>query len=533
MLPARRLEAPARLDGARAREVPWTTLAHALSMAQTDPEPWLYFHKGEHVEPLSRATALGLARGWAVAMYRAGVRSGDTVAVLQPNAPEFIGAFFGAQLLGVAAVPLPWPVVLGNRPVLPKGAEPMLAAAKVRAICAPEGLETPLPCITGAAHGAFTAYVTPDTTAFVQFTSGSTGAPRGAAISHRAALASAWAMAGALKLDGSDVGVSWLPFFHDMGLVGVLLSSLLARFPVHVLRPAEVLLHPRRWLDVLSGAGATLTVAPNFGYELLVRRGGGPEALSLGMLRAALSGSEPVLRSTIDAFESRFAPAGLRRGAVLPVYGLAENTLGVTFSRPGEPVADLCFEGRQVPSVGAPLEGTEVAVRRADGTVAAGGEEGEITVRGPSVMRGYAGDPQASLRALRGEWLWTGDRGVVHGGHLYVTGRDKDLVIKAGRKFHPADIEREVAQVVDTPPNGVAAFSVLREELRGEELIIVVEATRSPPEQVERAVRGRLAEALGVTADRVVVVKAGALPRTTSGKLRRAECTARFGGVSP
>jgi acyl-CoA synthetase (AMP-forming)/AMP-acid ligase II len=323
--------------------------------------------------------------------------------------------------------------------------------------------------------------------------------------------------------------VSWLPFFHDMGLVGVLLCSLLGRFAVHVLRPAEVLLHPRRWLEVLSGARATVTVAPNFGFELLIRRGGGPSGLALGALRAALSGSEPVLRSTIDAFEQNYRPAGLRSGVVLPVYGLAENTLGVTFGRPGVTAPDLALDGRFIPSVGTPLGGVDVAIRRANGSVAAEGEEGEISLRGPSVMEGYVGEPEATRRVLMDGWLYTGDRGVVRAGQLYVTGRDKDLVIKAGRKFHPADIEREVAQVVDTPPNGVAAFSVLREQLHGEELVVVVEARRSTDEDVERKVRGRLASTLGVTADRVVVVKAGALPRTTSGKLRRAECAARFG----
>jgi acyl-CoA synthetase (AMP-forming)/AMP-acid ligase II len=521
--------ASAKLYGGPAGDVPWATLADALRDSDGDEDPWLYFHRGEQIDTLSRAGAWALARGWAVALYSAGVRSNDAVGVLQPNSPDFVGAFFGAQLLGASAVPLPWPVVLGSTPQLPSTAGPMLAAARVRVVCAPPGLEGERVVVSGPGSGAFVEGARADAAAFIQFTSGSTAAPRGAVISHRAALASATGMVRALGLDERDVGVSWLPFFHDMGLVGVLLASLVGRFPVHVLRPAEVLLHPRRWLEVLSRARATVTVAPNFGYELLIRRGGSPAGLSLGTLRAALSGSEPVLRSTIEAFEGNFRSAGLRSGVVLPVYGLAENTLGVTFSRPGVTAPDLTLDGRHVPSVGTPLDGVDVAIRRANGSVAAEGEEGEITLRGPSVMEGYIGEPEATQRVLRDGWLHTGDRGAVRGGQLYVTGRDKDLVIKAGRKFHPADIEREVAQVIDTPPNGVAAFSVLREQQHGEELVVVVESARSAGDDVERKVRGALASTLGVTADRVVVVKAGALPRTTSGKLRRAECAARFG----
>ncbi len=549
---------PAVVAGEGCPPPPWPTLVEALRARAQDERPWFIFHRGSGEEPFSTAQAWRLAQGWAAALREVGVKAGDAVAVLQPNGPDFVGAFFGAQLLDAVAVPLPWPVVEGGVPRLPEGAARMLEVASARAVCAPPGLEAALPVVSGpregdpregdesqrasaetgqadAVRGPSRASNTSraSNAAFIQFTSGSTGTPRGAVISQQAAIASAWSMGRALKLGEADVGVSWLPFFHDMGLVGVLLSSLVTRFPVHLLRPSEVLLHPRRWLELLSQVRATLTVAPNFGYELLVRRGGSPDGLDLSPLRAALDGSEPVLQSTLAAFEARFAPAGLRPGAVLPVYGLAENTLGVAFAAPGRPEQTLSFEGRQVPSVGAPLENTQVAVRHPDGTLALEGEEGELTVQGPSLMNGYHAHPEATGRALRASWLWTGDKGVVVGGRLYVTGREKDLVIKAGRKFHPADIERVVAEVVDTPPNGVAAFSVLREEAHGEELVVVVELRRRPTEDVAKKVRGKLVEALGVTADRVELVGAGDLPRTTSGKLRRSECALRWARPAP
>jgi acyl-CoA synthetase (AMP-forming)/AMP-acid ligase II len=502
---------------------------------------------------LTFAAADALASRWAQALREASVVPGDRVALLLPNGPEFIGAFFGVQELGATPVPLPWPVVAMGPLALPVGVEKILAVAAVRLLVAPATVEgCPVPVFSadtvaqapqtdgpGSPSLAGTAGVTPATAglppdgplppAFIQFTSGSTGRPRGAIVSQRAAVHSAWAMAQALGLTERDVGVSWLPFFHDMGLVGVVLSSLLAGMPIHVLTPAEFLLRPRRWLELLSATRATITVAPNFAFDLALRRARALfPTLDLSALRFALNGSEPVLRATVDAFEAAGALAGLRRGTLLPVYGLAENALGVTFQAEGAPDEDLPMDGRRVPSVGVPLPGMQVAVRRPDGALAKVGEEGEVTVNGPAVMDGYLGDELGTARALREGWLWTGDRGVIANGRLHLTGREKDLIIKAGRKFHPADIEQVVATLVDTPPNGVAAFSVLREALGGEELVVVVELRRRPVGDVVSQIRGKLSEVLGVMADRIELVGAGELPRTTSGKLRRAECIARY-----
>jgi acyl-CoA synthetase (AMP-forming)/AMP-acid ligase II len=378
------------------------------------------------------------------------------------------------------------------------------------------------PRVTAPAKaGSAPAPAAEEDAAFLQYTSGTTGAPRAAIISQRAAVASAQGMGLSLRLGPSDVGVSWLPLFHDMGLIGVLLCSLLYRFPVHVLSPAEFLLRPARWLELLASTRATLTVAPNFGYELAVRRVRG--SYDLGSLRHALDGSEPVHRATLDAFERRFA---LRPCTVLPVYGLAENTLGVCFSDDPSPATDLEWEGRAVPSVGPPLPGVEVKI------LAAGpGGAGEIAVRGPSLMSGYFRDPEATSAALGDGWLRTGDLGVIHGGRLYVTGREKDLVIKNGRKFHPYDIERVVAAAIDSPPAGVAAFSIPNHSTGTEDLVVLAELRRRAPEgEAERIIRGRLIEELGVRPEHVRLLGPGALPRTTSGKLRRKACADLFDG---
>jgi fatty-acyl-CoA synthase len=518
------------LRGSKGTPPPWPGLLKALLTRAEDDSTWLAFHLGKRVEALTWRQAVVRAQGWACALSAAGVREGSRAALFLPNCPDYVGAFFGAQWLGATPVPLPWPGAEAGVPALPEGAQRTLDVADVAILAAPAGLAAAQRVVSGPATGDAVVAQRSAAPAFIQFTSGSTGMPRGAVISNDAAAASAWAMAQALELGPSDTGVSWLPFFHDMGLVGVLMASLAAGMPVHLLRPAEFLLRPTRWMELASEVRATITVGPNFGYELAARRFRNAEGLDLSGLRFALNGSEPVLRRTLEGFERRYASAGLKPGTVLPVYGLAENTLGVAFQATGRPGRDLPLGNRQIPSVGAPLPGTEIAIRAASGEVQEVGSEGEITVRGPSVMNGYFRDGEATLRTLRNGWLWTGDRGVVSDGRLYLTGRDKELVIKAGRKYHPADIERIVAEAVDAPPNGVAAFSELSEGDRGERLVVVVELRRRFAEDLQTKIRARLAEELGVTADRIELVGTGDLPRTTSGKLKRYECIARYGG---
>jgi fatty-acyl-CoA synthase len=526
------------IRGSTAAAPPFRTIPEALWAASASGAAWLTFHHGKVQRTLSFAEVFALARGWAMALREAGVRGGDRVAVLQPNEAGFVGAFFGAQLLGAAPVPLAWPVVAAasgrydTLAALVRASRPAVLAVPAsfeaardfgaRLVCEP--LEP----------GAAAIEVPTDSAqpAFLQFTSGTTGAPRGAVISHGAAVASAWVMGKGLRATTEDVGVSWLPLFHDMGLVGVLLCSLLYRFPIHVLSPAEFLLRPSRWLELLSQVKATITVGPNFGYELATRRGGEAERYQLSALRMALNGSEPVHRATLERFQQKYAASGLAAGAVVPVYGLAENTLGVCFSDPLAPQPDLEREGRAVPSVGRPLDGMEVALCGPGGAEVPDGEQGEITVRGPSLMSGYFENPEASAAALRDGWLYTGDLGVARGGCLYVTGREKDLVIKGGRKFHPYDIERVVADAVDAPPGGTAAFAVPNETAGTEDLVVVTELRRfRPAEEIEKLVRGKLLEELGVRPDRVKVVGAGALPRTSSGKVQRRACAERYGGA--
>lgn len=499
-----------------------------LSEREGDARPWLTFHQGATPDVLHFSDAAPLARRWAKALSEAGVTRGDRVAIFFPNGRDFVGSFFGTQWLGATAVPVPWPAT-SLAADLPASAKLLLETCRAKVVCAPgraEGLGWTV--LSAPSDVEFDAPPVDGDAAFIQFSSGSTGRPRGAVIGPRAAALSARLMAEGLGLSEKDIGVSWLPFFHDMGLVGVVLTSLAAGFPVHVLQPGEFLLRPSRWLELCSRVGATMTVAPNFAYELVLRRVRAPKDLDLSPLRSMLNGSEPVHRATIERFEAAFAPLGLRKGVVLPVYGLAENVLGVAFQPQGAPDADLSLEGRVVPSCGGPLRSLEVAIRNEAGEVVDEGQEGEVTVRGPTLMSGYFDDAESTARALRDGWLFTGDRGVLVNGRLHLTGREKELIIKMGRKFHPADIERIVTDVADPPPNGVVAFSVDDSATNQEALVVVVEQRRASETGLADRIRGRVSAELGVMVDRIELVGAGALPRTTSGKLRRKECTARF-----
>jgi acyl-CoA synthetase (AMP-forming)/AMP-acid ligase II len=454
--------------------------------------------------------------------------------VLLPNSPEFLAAFFAAQALGAAAVPLPWPVVDGAPDRVRESLDSVLRRAELTVLVTTPSMTTVdwgVPVVTAPAQ-PLEGNPRPtglDGTAFIQFTSGSTGDPRGAVISQRAALSSAHAMGTALGLGPADVGVSWLPFFHDMGLVGVLLTSLLARFPVHVLRPGDFLMRPKKWLDLVSSQRATLTVGPNFAWELVTRRVS-TDGLDLSNLRCALNGSEPIHRSTLDGFATKFAAAGFDPKAMLPVYGLAEATLGVSFARRGDARPDEKVDGREVPCCGTLVPGLELAVMSGEGQVLGEGVQGELCVRGPMVMDGYFHHPEATAVALpdgKSGWLHTGDLGVVRDGAVFITGREKELVIQQGRKFHPYDIERVVTAMVDATPNGVAAVSRPDPAQGSEALVVIVELRRVSGAIDPMLIRGELLKTLGVRADVVELVPAGTLPRTTSGKVKRRELSLR------
>ncbi|NOY45490.1 MAG: fatty acyl-AMP ligase [Deltaproteobacteria bacterium] len=521
-------------------------------------EVWLTLYAKDRVG--CRLTYAELREGagrWAALLAREGVGPGCAVLLILPTERAFYEAYWGILLAGGVPVPAYPPVRMGRLEEYLDGLARVASTAGVRHLVT-NGLIRPLvrpvedrigekvrlltPADVPAGGDGPRLGVRPDDLALLQFTSGSTGAQKGVMLTHDNLLANLRAIAHGIRPGPGDVAVSWLPLYHDMGLIGLMLGSLYFGVPLVACSPIDFLRRPVRWLRMLSDHGGTLTAGPNFAYSLVARkvRDADLAGLDLSALRVALCGAEPIHPSTVEAFTRRFQAVGLRPEAFFPAYGLAENTLAVSFSDLGRPPrlqavrADrLEAEGRAEPcpagegarvlvSVGRPLPTVEVAVVDETDRPVPEGVRGEIVVRGPSVMKGYYGNPEATAATLRGGWLHTGDLGFFLDGHLYVSGRKKDLVIKAGRNYFAEDLEAAAGRVEGVKPGGVCAFSVEREDRGTEEVVLVVE-TRDPHprEGLADEVRAAVASATGCRPDRVIVVPARTLPKTSSGKLQR------------
>jgi len=384
--------------------------------------------------------------------------------------------------------------------------------------------------------------------AFLQLTSGSTGVPRAVMITHEGAIHNPVASDEAV---GAPYGepmrrltecmVSWLPLYHDMGLIGCLMLPLLCGLDTWMLRPETFLARPRLWLEHLGSHGGSFAPAPNFGYQLCVERipADKREGLDLGAWRAALTGAEMVRPETTAAFSAAFEPHGFRPEVFRPCYGLAEGTLAVTFDVKGSGVrtlpaprgTDAGFAMTEVVSIGVPIRDTRIRIAAPDDSDLPEGEIGEVHIKGPGVFRGYYGDPEATAATLRDGWFATGDLGFLQGGELYLTGRTKDLLIVHGHNIMPDEIERVADSV--TGGGGLlrsAAFSVAR-GAAGEQAVVVVEIADSDPErlaEIGREIRIRIGRAMGLPLADLAFVRRGRIPRTTSGKMQRGELRQRY-----
>jgi fatty-acyl-CoA synthase len=316
-----------------------------------------------------------------------------------------------------------------------------------------------------------------------------------------------------------------------------------------IMSPVLFLKRPTAWLDALSRYRGTISFAPNFAYELCLRRVKPSQigSFDLSRWRVAGCGAEPVRAEVLHAFAGQFAPAGFHASAFVPSYGLAEHSLAVTFSRGGirvdtvdgdrlvrdsiaAPVVNGHAGRRTIRLVGCgrPFPGHDIRIVDEDGRPLPERRVGEIVARGPSVMAGYFENPGATAEALRDGWLRTGDLGYIAGGELFVCGRTKDLIIRQGRKYHPPDLESAIADVEGLRPSGIVVFGVNHVE-DADEVVAVLEArASSAPDAIVDHVRRRMRETAGIEIDRVVVAPPGTIPRTTSGKVRRTETRARF-----
>jgi acyl-CoA synthetase (AMP-forming)/AMP-acid ligase II len=494
-----------------------------------------------------------------------GVEPGDRVVIMLPTCPEYVYTFFGIIAAGAIPVPVYPPFNLrqlkqflhtlvgvfndsgASTIVFWKDVRPVLGQALSRApgvrhaiqleeLSAGENGRVPDPLWTDAGS-----------TAMIQYTSGSTEAPKGVELTHLNLLHNVQNIERALELDPeADRAVSWLPLYHDMGLIGTLLGAFYSDVELVLMAPQTFLMRPRLWLQAISDHRATITVAPNFAYNICASRISEKAAagLDLSSLRVAMCGAEPIRMETYSAFLERFRANGLREDAFLPVYGLAESTVAATFPEINrEPHviwldrevletggrAELmpAGEGMAIASfgLGRPLESSALRIADPDTDESCEpGWVGEILLSGPSVMKGYFRNPELTAKTVADGWLRTGDLGFVLEGHLYVTGRKKDLIIRFGRNYYPQDIEGVVEEVEGIRKGCVIAFGAFDEAKQTEEICVLAEtrlSTEAEREDLRTRVRTALHEAIGMAPDRIELLSPHTILKTSSGKLRR------------
>ncbi|MDI6830844.1 MAG: fatty acyl-AMP ligase [Actinomycetota bacterium] len=494
----------------------------------------------------------------ACGLIRAGVEPGDRVGIMAQTTPATVITFLGCWAAGAVAVPLPLPMRAVDPASFIEQSRGRLERVGARLLALPE---TFMPMVgelgvgvrmvaceeLSSGGGLPPASTTPEDVALVQFTSGSTSEPRGVVLTHANIMANARAIARKAKVTHHDRVVSWMPLYHDMGLIGFLVTALSCGTDLVLMSPQRFVSDPGLWLRALSDHRATITGGPNFSYALSTRvlEGGRAGDLDLSSLRLALNGAEPVDPEAMDGFVRAGSEYGLKPEVPYPVYGLAEATLAVTFPQPGKRYrvdhvsrhdiedagvaspAEPGEEGtRALISLGTPLEGVGLRVLKEDGSEAGERELGEVCVSGPCVMQGYWGDEAATARAIREGWLHTGDLGYLAGGELYLVGRIKDMVIIGGRNLFPEDVERCAERVSGMRKGNAVAFGVRTR--RGKERLVLVGETRlscaEAARETARAVSEAVREEIGVPVREVILVPAGTLPKTSSGKKRRFLC---------
>lgn len=552
------------------------TLQAALAQAARSETGLTFLDSREQETFLSFRDLHARARRAAFALRERGVRPGDRVAIILPTGVDFMDAFFGTLYAGAVPVPLYPPVRLGRleefhartaRMLAVCGARLVLSDARVSRLLG-VSVERARPALGHATVAELNAAAGPnparefehaanaDELALIQFSSGSTVEPKPVALTHRNVLSNAAAIdtflpeqeAAAGAAGPRQAGVSWLPLYHDMGLIGCLLLAVTHPGPLTLLGPELFLARPALWLRAISRARATISVAPNFAYGLCVKRIRDEElaGVDLSSWKLALNGAEPIAPAVLQRFAERFAKFGFDARALLPVYGLSEASLAVTFAQPGRGARTLRVSGdrlaqgfaassreagaRELVSVGTPLPGMSLRIAAPDGTVLGERAIGRVLVSGPSVMSGYFGNEAATSLALQGGWLDTGDQGFLDEGELYLCGRAKDLVILRGRNHAPQEFEDALDGLAGVRPGCAVAVGFVPAGGDSEELALLLER-EGPVDEAAliESVRGRLVERTSIRPHTVRVLPPGSLPRTSSGKLRRAEALRQLG----
>ncbi len=525
----------------------------------------------ERVYPYSemRADAVNMA----YRLIDAGIAKGDRVALIAETGPDFAALFCACTLAGAWPVPLPLPTTFGGKDSYIEQLGVQLSSADPKMLIYPPEIAEMAQAAAdrqgcqGVDWASFAARpappvdlptAQPDDICYLQYSSGSTRFPQGVAVTHRALLHNLYGHAASMNIGDGDRGISWLPWYHDMGLVGCFLSLVANQVSVDYLKTEHFARRPLAWLDLISrNKGYSLSYSPTFGYDICARRissqSNVAERFDLSRWRLAGNGADMIRPDVMQSFVNAFAPAGFKASAFTPSYGLAEATLAVTVMPPGEGIrVELVEEERlsgaprdlsrparyrAIVNCGKPLPDMDVEIRGEDGQAKGHHQIGKVWCRGQSVMHSYFRNPEATADCLVDGWLDTGDMGYVNeDGYLFIVGRAKDMIIINGKNHWPQDIEWAVEQLPGFNHGDIAAFAIETESGEEAPAVLVHCRVSDPDERVKlrNEIRDRVRAITGMNCV-VELVPPRTLPRTSSGKLSRAKARKMYlaGEIAP
>lgn len=525
--------------------------------------PAIYFQQDDVERVITYGYLYQQALKIAGGLSALGVKSNDTIALMLPSGEDFFFAFYGILFCGAIPVPIYPPMRLDQieeyinkeaKILFNAGIKVLISFKEARALN--KILKPFIPTLTHitdinallkSAALIATVEVSQEDIALLQYTSGSTGNPKGVVLTHANLLANIRAYGDAVKLKPNDVIVSWLPLYHDMGLIGAVMGSLFYGIPLVLMSPITFLMRPEKWLWAIHYRRGTLSAAPNFAYELCVQKIKDQDiiGIDLSSWRVALNGAEAIAPQTLARFTKRFSKYGFSKTTFFPAYGLAESAVALSFPPVDrEPIVDYVdqhiFEVHQkaVPaslgdrsygfvSCGFALPGHEIRIVDDEDNPLRERQVGNLQFRGPSSMQGYYRNNEATKEVYHDGWWATGDLAYIADNELYITGRKKDLIIKAGRNYYPPEIEEATSLVLGVRKGCVAAFGIAEKQTGTEKLIIVVEKdpkVKINSEQIIAEITEKVTARIGIPPDEVVLVSSRVIPKTSSGKLRRFEC---------
>ncbi len=526
-----------------------------------------FLHQDGEKHHFSFEEIYGHARRRARGLQDNNVREGDRVALILPVREDFVFTFYGCLLASIIPVPMYPPIrktglqrYLDNARhiISSSGCRVLVTTSQLKALFGTLLTGTPLQMVlateklTRRDAEPRRVEVELDDIAFIQYTSGSTAYPKGVAVTHRNIAANVRCfMEEGIEVSSEDVGVTWLPLYHDMGLIGFVLGPTYYRIPIIFMPPLMFLRRPIEWLGLISQYEATVSFAPNFAYGLCAARVKDEqlEGIDLRSWRVAGCGAEPIRYETLTEFGKRFEKVGFRRESFLPAYGMAESTLAITFSGLGAGLttdvvqrSSLCEEGKAVPcglgsedhvvlvSCGTPFSGHQLAVVDESDSPLPERRVGEIIVAGPSVTKGYYNNEEATKDTFRNRWLHTGDLGYVTDGNLYICGRKKDLIIVGGRNYYPQDIEWVVGEVNGIRKGSVIAFGRKETETLRETVVVAAESRmwKDHADELKGKIRKAVTDALNIRVGRTEILPPESLPKTSSGKVQRRKACQLF-----